>query len=120
MSNPIERRRSQRVFLKVPVRVYGTYADGSRFYEEGLTIMVSVHGALLEVEVRAEVGLAMILTNMASGEDMPCRVIYLEKEKTKKPQFAVEFHQEAPNFWPVAFPSPEKTRKVGSVEKPVS
>jgi hypothetical protein len=46
---PAGRRRSHRILLLVAVRISGELPDGRRVEEETSTLLVSAHGALLQL-----------------------------------------------------------------------
>jgi hypothetical protein len=103
----IERRRSQRILLRVPVRVYG-HIDSDPIYEETTTDTVSAHGALLNFSRLLPIGTKLILTNLTTDEDLPCRVVFQGTTKEGQPQIAVEFLEPSPRFWRVNFPPPSE------------
>ncbi len=99
-----ERRRSQRVFLSLPVLVRGAASGPPSFEEETRTLVVNAHGALVILANRVEVGEKLRLKNLKSGEEQPCEVAYLGPEVLGKIQVGVEFVEPAPHFWHITFP----------------
>lgn len=111
-----ERRRSQRIFLSIPVLVEGNLKDGQWFCEETKTLVVNAHGALITLGAAVEVGQKLALKNRKSKEGQACRVVHLGTALMEKTQVAVEFAQPAPEFWHIAFPPEDWT--TSSVETP--
>lgn len=99
------RRRSQRVILSVAVTVSGqTGAAKTTFSEDTKTLVVNVHGALVTLAAKVEKGGTVLLTNRATHETQPCKVMYLGPMSEGKTQVGLEFVQPAPEFWHIAFP----------------
>ncbi len=98
-----ERRRSQRVMLRVSVKLHISI-EGKPPMMRAFTANVSDHGALLIAPENFPIGARFILEQEKSHERIGCRV-------TRKPQLAeggfqipVEFDRAAPGFWHIAFP----------------
>ncbi len=101
---PAGRRRSQRVHLEIPVLVYGHRADGEPFFAETKTLSVNAHGALITLDMDVDRDQRLILTNPKSGEDVECRVVYLERNDSGGTDVGVEFLGPSRRFWGIAFP----------------
>ncbi len=97
------RRRSQRLFLQVPVTVRRE-ADSGGFTEETVTMVVNAHGALVAVAAAVQLGETLLIKNKVTGEEQPCRVAYLASPVSGKVQVGLEFIQSAPLFWRISFP----------------
>ena len=103
------RRRSQRVMMKVPVRVSGKAADGENFDMETHTLSISPHGALLVLTVTVLRGQRFILANLQTKAALECVVAHLEPSPGAPTQVGVEFSLPNPAFWRVAFPPKDWT-----------
>jgi hypothetical protein len=103
------RRRSQRVLMKVPVRVSGQAADGASFEVETHTLSISPHGALLVLAPVVHRGQRFILANMQTKSALECVVAHLEPSPGAPTQVGVEFSLPNPAFWRVAFPPKDWT-----------
>jgi hypothetical protein len=107
------RRRSQRVRLRVPVLIKVRTREGAPNRVEGITLVVSAHGGLLEspllVADNEEIALAVPFT----GKEVGCRVVRWEMTSSGLVRFAFEFREPASDFWPVNFP-PDDWGEVGS------
>lgn len=98
-----ERRRSQRVVLRVSVKLH-VAIEGKPETIPAFTANVNVHGALLLCPENFAAGQRFVLEHGMSRERIGCRV-------TRKPQAGhggfqvpVEFDQTAPGFWHITFP----------------
>ncbi|HET7107463.1 MAG TPA: PilZ domain-containing protein [Candidatus Acidoferrum sp.] len=114
-------RRSQRILLSVPLRVSGKRANGTAFVEHTKTLIVSAHGALLQLQEAVQNGQPLMIRNVTTGEEMPCKVVDLNPGANGVAEVGVEFSQPNPRFWRVSFPpadwsarSPEAKRFAAS------
>ena len=101
MSN---RRRSQRVLLRIPISVIAQTPNKTFAREETHTLVVSAHGALIHLELKVRIGQVIIIKNPETGEEQSCRVSYLSPLSEGKSEIGIEFVKPSPNFWRVAFP----------------
>jgi hypothetical protein len=101
MSN---RRRSQRVLLRIPVQVIGRGPDKKPVSELTHTAVVNAHGALIYLSLKVTVGQVIILKNPETNEEQLCRVARADPAPDGRTEVGIEFAKPAPNFWRVAFP----------------
>ena len=97
-------RRSQRILLSVPLRVSGKRANGTAFVEHTNTLIVSAHGALLQLEERVLQDQSLNLKNVVTGEEVVCKVVDLNPGGSGLAEIGVEFAEPNPRFWRVSFP----------------
>jgi hypothetical protein len=96
----LERRRSPRRLLDVPLIVRGETAENKPFREETFTISVSAHGALVLLASRVALGQTVILVKPETRQEQEGRVSRLGAPYGGLAQVAVEFAQPVPEFWP--------------------
>ena len=99
----LPRRRSQRVYLEMPLLVYGRGPDDDPFSAEAHTVVVNAHGALITLAEKLNLGEKLILTNPKTWEEVECRIVFLRSTKGHRKQVGVEFLSPSPNFWRMAF-----------------
>jgi hypothetical protein len=98
------RRRSQRVLMKLPVRV-SSQAESTLFFEEDThTLAISVHGALLIVTSPVYRGQRFTLANLQTNASLECIVAHIHKVPGEETRVGVEFMMPNQTFWRVAFP----------------
>ncbi len=97
-------RRSQRILLSVPLRVTGKQEKGSVFTEHTNTLIVSAHGALIQLREPVREGHLLTVKNVTTGEEMACRVVDVNTGPNGIPEIGVEFSTPHPRFWRVSFP----------------
>jgi PilZ domain len=105
MPPPLEnRRRSERVVLRMTVLVVAENEDRHQIQEEAETHVVNAHGGLLLMRQHLHVGQSFLLSNPRNGSEMSCRVVRTEEDGLQFYKIAFEFDRPAPNFWPIVFP----------------
>jgi len=101
-ANPSDkRRRSKRLPLSIPVRVYGRTPKNLPFRDITSTKLVSAHGGLLPLSFQVKRGQSVILVNSFTGEERECRVVYTGAKMKGKKQVALEFTTNDGDFWHV-------------------
>jgi hypothetical protein len=107
--SPIPRRRSQRIFMSVHVRVRGTDVNGKTFEEQTETVAVNAHGALVLLDIPVEVGQSLSLWHRSTREEVDSGVVFVGTKQAGKTQIGIQFLNPSPRFWRVAFPPDDWT-----------
>ena len=105
------RRRSQRVLLRLPILVIGRGPDGQHVSENAFTVNVSSRGALIQMSMRVEAGQKILCRNPDTLEEQFVRVVHLTPAAEGKSEVGVEFLTPAPKFWRISFPPDDWTPK---------
>jgi hypothetical protein len=95
-----KRRRSKRLDLAIPVRVYGRTVDNRPFRHTTETNAVSVHGGVLPLKAKVKAGQTLLLVNVVTEEERECRVVYVKSNLWSR-KVAVEFMDSSGDFWHV-------------------
>jgi hypothetical protein len=103
------RRRSQRVLMKLLVRVSAQAGGASLFEVETHTLAISAHGALIALAVPVYRGRRLTLSNVQTKATLECVVAHIDKFPGEQIQVGVEFMLPNPTFWHVAFPPKDWT-----------
>jgi hypothetical protein len=105
-SQPYERRRQdRRVYMRIPVEVRTTGADGSTIEEETHTGVVGVLGAMVRMSRRLEIGAELDLTNRFSQRTGRFRVVWVKApEDGDLWEIGIESLGPLGDFWGVRFP----------------
>jgi hypothetical protein len=109
VGSPIPRRRSQRIFMSVQVRVRGKDVNGKTFEEQTETVAVNAHGALVLLDVPVEVGQNLNLWHRSTREEIEAGVAFVGTKQAGKTQIGIQFLNPSPRFWRVAFPPDDWT-----------
>ena len=100
------RRRSRRVFLRLPIQVLARGPNKQHVFEDTFTSVVNAHGALFLLSLKVEAGQQIILKNVNTDEE---RSVRSNPDADGKTEVAVEFLRPAPKFWRIAFPPDDWT-----------
>lgn len=104
-SQPRERRRGERVLIRVPVQVRGEGEGGLKVAEAAEAVVVSRFGALLRVSTRLKKGSALTVTNAYSQAAEQFRVVWVAEVPTDgRWDVGVEALQPLEEFWGIRFP----------------
>jgi hypothetical protein len=98
-----ERRRSQRVMVRVPVTLTFDVA-GKSVTVQAITVSVNDHGAMLQCTRTLPAEIKLELQNDRTREKMACRVTRAPIENSDGYMIPVEFSAPAPGFWRISFP----------------
>ncbi|MGA2509222.1 MAG: hypothetical protein ABSG27_03260 [Candidatus Acidiferrales bacterium] len=101
----LERRRSSRVPIRIPVKVLAAETQGDVHDAPAEALSVSRYGALLRVPFLPAMGSRIEVQNGVSQEVREFRVISLRSPKEHAPfDLGVEIFYPTRNFWGVQFP----------------
>lgn len=104
------RRRTERLFLRYPVRVEGFDSSGQRFEENTHTVVVNRHGGRVLLKAHLAAGQTVQITQVVSGRAADFRVVGLAGSPTADGgEWGVECRDETVNFWGIIFPPMDET-----------
>lgn len=103
------RRRSQRVLLRLPILIVARGADNRHESENAFTINVSAHGALLLLSMRVSLNQKILIRHIETLEEQFVRVIHVTPAAEGKSEVGVDFLKPAPKFWRISFPPDDWT-----------
>lgn len=98
-----ERRRSQRVIIRVPVTIVFE-REGQTVKASAHTVAVNIHGAMVVCPRSIEENTNLELENGRTGEKVGSRVTRSPRESAEGYLIPVEFTTPSPNFWQISFP----------------
>lgn len=99
-----ERRRSQRVMIRISVTIHLMSPGSKASTLRAVTGNVSDHGAMIISSQSFSVGAHFMLENDRTRERILCRVTRTSQSAPDGYQIPVEFEKPAPKFWQIAFP----------------
>jgi hypothetical protein len=100
-----ERRRGERVLLRVPIKVYAIGHDNKHFHENAETAVVSRFGALIRTSVPIKPASQMEVMNTFTQDTEKFRVVWVaEKAKEGKFDVGIEIITPRDDFWGIRFP----------------
>ena len=96
-------RRSQRLYIQIPLTVEGHLEDKTPFAEQTQSYRVSAHGALIRLHAVLYPGQKLVLRN-SSNETQEGLVVFIIAVKDGTFDVGVELTKPNPSFWGVSFP----------------
>jgi hypothetical protein len=106
----MERRRSDRLLLTIPLRVEGTDARGREFESEARTIIINRHGARIQLKHLLKAGQVVCLVNLVNQRIADFRVVGpTEPYSDKGGEYAVATLSPELNIWGIQFPPPSES-----------
>ena len=103
------RRSSQRILVKISVRVSGQNTPGPPLQEDTHTLAVNAHGASILLSTPVNKGQGLTLSNVQTGAVIECVVAYVSAHQGDRLRVGVQFALPNPTFWHVAFPPDDWT-----------
>ena len=106
--NGTQTRRSGRVTLRVPLRIYEPDTNRRFLLEEAYSVKVSLWGGLIVLKAAVNRAQKLLLVNQATGETAESQVVYLGPMQLGGRRLrlvAIEFLKASPGFWCLGFPS---------------
>lgn len=98
-----ERRRSQRVIIRVPVTLLVT-GNGKDLKIPAHTVAVNIHGAMVVCTRSLDADTKLEVVNGRTDERIASRVTRTPRESSEGFLIPVEFTSPSPNFWQISFP----------------
>ena len=98
------RQGSQRMLMKVPLRVFVRETSEPSFKESTETKAITSHGAVIFLSHPVDRGRVVYVANMRTGAAAECTVVHVRNYEDKRSEVGVEFHLPNPRFWSVSFP----------------
>lgn len=98
-----ERRRSQRVIIRVPV-ILEVLMAGQKVVASAITVAVNIHGAMVLCQRPFDAETVMQIKNERSNGRAGVRVTRAPRESAEGYLIPLEFTEPSPNFWQITFP----------------
>lgn len=100
-----QKRGSERVLLRIPIRVEGTNAQAKPFQENTFTLVINRNGALIALKNVLRPNDEVKITNLQNQMTCPFRVIRRASvPMSEGPEWGVECLEPNLNFWGISFP----------------
>ncbi len=101
----IERRRSERLLLSVPIRVEGVDRDGGKFWEDTRTIVINREGARIYLKRAVPAGTTLLVTTQVGRRTAKFRVVGPTQPKTGEGgEWGIKCLEVNSNLWGIEFP----------------
>jgi len=111
----VNRRRSERLLLTVPIRVERIEAGSKGFAETTRTLVINRHGARIQLKHPVAPGIVLRITNLAGNHSAQFRVVGPTSPLSEQGgEWGVECLDEKVNLWGIGFPPPLAESTQGS------
>src|SRR5580692_1030231 len=100
-------RRSSRVTLRVPLKIYEPDTNKRFLVEQAYAVKVSLWGGLIALGAPVNRNQQLVAVNQATGQTTDSRIVYvgpLVSGGSPLRLVAIEFLKPSPGFWGVVFP----------------
>lgn len=110
--NGAETRRSGRLTLRVPLKIFEPGSNKQFLVEEASAVKVSLWGGLIALRTAVNQDQKLSVVNQATGETAECKVVYLGPIQLSGGlrSVAIEFLRSSPDFWGMVFPTVDPCR----------
>ena len=98
-----ERRRSQRVLLRVKANIH-LALQGKNSSFEVTTLSVNDHGALIVLPRSLPLDTRLVLEHAMTKQRVTCKIVRPAREMPEGFHIPLEFDSPEPNFWGISFP----------------
>ena len=101
-----ERRRGERVIIRIPVTLYGLTKDNRHISEEAETVAISRTGALVRSRSQFKTGGVIEITNSFSKQADKFKVVWAsDAQRQGSYDLGVEMLTPREEFWGLSFPA---------------
>lgn len=113
----VQKRRSERVLLRIPIEVKGIDAAGKAFKEVTTTLVINRGGARISMKHVLKADTGITITNLQTEITCPFRVVGMAGQTHGEgPECSVECLKEKLNFWGIMFPEKMTAKGVPPAE----
>ena len=103
----VERRRSERLLITVPIRVEGMDRDGEMFSEKTRTQVISRQGARIHLKRHVAAGAQLVITTIVGRRSARFRVVGPTQPPSREGgEWGVECLESNCDHWGIGFPLP--------------
>ncbi|MBZ5700382.1 MAG: hypothetical protein LAN84_00890 [Acidobacteriia bacterium] len=88
--------------------------------EKTRTMVVNAHGALVQLNLKVEIGQQVTVKNLKTNDETHCRVVFVNQAQLSNVEVGIEFLKPMPFFWRIAFPPADWTPRSPEAKSPAS
>lgn len=105
-----ERRRGERVLIRVAIKIYGIGKDGKHVNEDAEAVVISRIGALVRAVTPLKPGSSLEVRHGLSQETERFRVVWVgERAKEGRFDMGIELIETREEFWGIRFPPADRS-----------
>jgi len=99
------KRRTERVLLRIPIEISGEDSGGKAFQEKTFTLIINRHGARVALRAHVRPGTLVTVKNLQSTLSARFRIVGPSgRSLGEGPEWGVECLQQRIDFWGISFP----------------
>lgn len=96
-----ERRQSGRLWVYLPVLVYGRTIESDPFHEGTEALRVNAGGGLITLTTPVRCGQRLLLINKVNQKEHECHVVAERSKYLERTAVVIGFREPVPDFWVV-------------------
>jgi hypothetical protein len=94
-----ERRRGDRLWIYLPVLVYGRTIESEPFHEGTEALRANAGGGLITLTMPVRCGQRLLLINKVNQKEHECRVVAERWRYLERTAVVIAFQEPVPDFW---------------------
>jgi hypothetical protein len=94
-----DRRMTARIYVHIPLFIYGYTPGGTPFYEETYTISINGAGGLISMTSSVQPGQRLVVTNAGNDRTQECVVVSVQAQLAHASYIALKFPTPLSLFW---------------------
>ncbi len=94
-----ERRRSDRLWIYLPVLIYGRTIESQPFHEGTEVLRGNAGGGLITLTTPVRCGQRLLLINKVNQKEHECHVVANRSQYLERTAVVIGFQEPDPNFW---------------------
>jgi hypothetical protein len=94
-----ERRLSSRLWVCLPLLVYGRTVESEPFHEGTEALRVNAGGGLITLTTPVRCGQRLLLINKVNQKEHECHVVAERSKYLERTAVVIAFQQPVPDFW---------------------
>ena len=105
----LERRRSERLLITVPIRVEGLDRKGEKFTEETRTLVINREGARVLLKRPVVPGAVLLISTLVGGRSAKFRIVGPTQPPSEEgAEWGIECVESCRDIWGITFPPPSR------------
>jgi hypothetical protein len=94
-----ERRRNDRLWVYLPVLIYGRTVESEPFHESTEALRVNAAGGLITLTTPVRCGQRLLLINKVNQKEHECHVVAERSKYLERTAVVIAFREPVPDFW---------------------
>ncbi len=109
---PLNKRRSDRISIEIPIEISGDDISGFTFLEKTRTAVISRHGAKIYTRYRFALDQELVVRCLPTGKESDARIVGELGTGPEGRAYGIEFLKPEVNVWDIEFPALSQAEQV--------